>query len=47
MWAGKLLERVGILGYDIFLRGAAKTLMDNADKKNQAYSILNQLYKNA
>ena len=45
MWSGKFLAREGQLGYNIFLRGTAKTPADNEEEKTKEYAIYNQATK--
>ena len=47
MWSGKFLEKAGLLGYNIIIRGTMKTPADNKAEKTKEYAILKQLNKNA
>ena len=46
MWSGKLLSRSGPNGYDIILRGAVNTLVQNAEENTKEDYIIKRLNKN-
>ena len=43
MWSGELLEKEVQLGYNIILRGTAKTTAYNAEDKTKEYDIPKKL----
>ena len=47
MWSGELLSRSWLRGYNVILRDAVKTPVDNEEEKIKEDDMLNQLNKNA